>query len=411
MLKRGLFAVVFGAVLLGAALSIQAQAAGWYAFLYNGASRQLLRINAEGAQETFDLGLDENIFLGGQDMAFTADGGRVALCANSAHSETPQGDTTLIVRDLAAQQNVMALPLGENIGCRVTRAGFNEDASQVAVGVVKYFPGSPEADPNSPAWRLLVVDVASSSIVAELNADSPQVSEAGMLADTALIPEVRHFTDNQIIFAEVPWAVGAAPEWRAFRWQPASGALELDGAGYWGKSGLSYIPQTSELAWLDMDPSLPASDPGGPLPAFNVVKMLDNGADRIIHHTGDWSLVDTEFINAGRQLGILWLSTFDPNNPDEQEGRWMALGRDGSLTELVSSATFSQIANAPDGFALFELSFNEDFTQQTARLSYVANGERRTLWESGEANWEFAGATEVQPAGDLTPFPAVQPSG
>jgi hypothetical protein len=288
----------------------------------------------------------------------------------------------------------------------VTGAGFSPDAARVAVGVVKYYPGSPDMDTTGPAWRLLVVDIASGGIVAEINAETPAVMNAGVLPGVALLPEVRAFANQQIIFAEVPWGIGGAPEWRAYTWQIDSGAVAFDTTERWGRSGLSVLDSTGEVAWLDHDAALPAVNPGGPIPAFNVVKLADaGGAERVIHHTGEWVLVDTEFINGGAQLGILWLSTFDPENPSDQQAQWMALGRDGSLSEIAAGATFSQLADAPGGFVLFEFLTNADFTQQTSRLSYVSNGQARPLWEAQDPGWEFAGVIGAPQMTGLPAFP------
>jgi hypothetical protein len=399
-------------MILGTALwsVLPAQAGGtWYAFLFNGITRQLVRVDVNGTQESFDLGLDETVFLGSRDMAFSPDGSRAAYCVNRASGDTPQGDTTLVVRDLAAQADVLQVPLGGNLGCRVSAQGFNADASQVTVSIVKYFVGDTTMDTSGPVWRLLVVDVASGSTVAELNAQSESVLAAGVLAGSALLPEVREFANNQVIFAEVPWGVGGAPEWRAFIWQIDSGSLQPDTTLRWGKSGLSTLDSTGELAWIDNDPDLPSIDPGGPIAPFNIVKLADrSGAEHLLYHTADWVLVDTEFINGGAQLGVLLLAAFDSENPGQQESRWIALNRDGTQADLTSGTAFTQIADAPGGYALFEFSFNADFTQQTFRLSYVTAGENRLLWESQEPGWELAGTIGAPLAAELPAFAPVQ---
>lgn len=400
-------------LILGAALwgIFPAQAGStWYAFLFNGVTRQLLRVDANGTQETFDLGLDETVFMGSRDIAFSPDGSGAAYCVNRASGDTPQGDTTLVVRDLAAQANVLEVPLGGNLGCRVSAQGFNADASQVTVSMVKYFAGDTTMDTSGPAWRLLVVDVASGSTVAELNAESESVMAAGVMSGTALLPEVRHFADNQVIFAEVPWGVGGAPEWRAFIWQTDSGTLEQDTSLRWGKSGLSYLDTTGELAWVDNDPDFPSIDPGGPIAPFNIVKLADSGGtEHVLYHTPEWVLVDTEFINGGAQLGALLLAAFDAENPSQQESRWIALNRDGTQTDLTSGTAFTQIADAPGGYALFEFSFSADFTQQTFRLSTVTSGESRMLWESQDPGWELAGTIGAPQSADLPAFTPIQP--
>lgn len=406
MLKK-LAMVIAITVVWTAVLPAQAQSAdNWYAFLYNGITRQLLRVGMDGSSTMFDLGVGPNVFLGGQDMAFSPDGSRVAYCANRANPDSPQGDTVVVVRDLAAGANIMELPLGGSIGCRVTRSGFNADASQVAVGVVRYYPNAPDMDTSGPIWRLAVVDVASSSIVAELNSESPVVGAAGVAPNVAMLPDVRYFDGSQVIFAEVPWGIGGAPEWNAFIWQSGAGTLQLDTTGRWGKSGVSFLAATGELVWLDNDPNLPASTPGGPIPTFNVVKLADRGGvEKVIYQNGEWVLVNTQFINGGAQLGVLLLSTFDAENPGQQQSRWIALGRDGAVSELAAGTTFSQLAGAPGGAVLFELAFSADFTQQSFTLSLI--GEQNTvLWQADDPGWEFASATPVASSADLPPFPA-----
>ena len=402
--------IVIGLILSAALWGVaSAQGGTWYAFLFNGVTRQLLRVDMNGTQETFDLGLDETVFLGSRDIAFSPDGSRAAYCVNRASADTPQGDTTLVVRDLVTVANVIEVPLGGNLGCRVSAQGFNADASQVTVSVVKYFAGDTAMDTTGPAWRLLVVDVASGSTVAELNAQSESVLGAGVLAGSALLPEVREFSSNRVIFAEVPWGVGGAPEWRTFIWQADSGTLEQDISLRWGKSGLSYLETTGELAWVDNDPDLPSIDPGGPIAPFNVVKLADSsGAERVLYQTAEWVLVDTEFINGGAQLGVLQLAAFDAENPSQQESRWIALNRDGTKADLTSGTAFTQLADAPGGYALFEFSFNADFTQQTFRLTYITPGENRVLWESQDPGWELAGTIGTPPTADLPAFAVAQ---
>lgn len=385
---------VLGTLLWGV-LPAQAQPGStWYAFLFNSVSRQLLRVDASGTQEIFDLGLDETVFLGSRDIAFSSDGSRAAYCINRASGDAPQGDTTLIVRDLAAGANVLEVALGGSLGCRVSAQSFNADSSQVAVSIVRYFPGDTSGDTSGPIWRLLVVDVASGSTSAELNADSEAAQAAGVLPDTALLPEVRQFAGSRIVFAEVPWGIGGAPEWRAFIWQTDSGSVQPDSSLRWGKSGLSYLPATGEMAWIDNNPDLASIDPGGPIAPFNIVMLADvGGAERMLYHTGEWVLVDTEFIDGGAQLAVLLLAAFDMENPSQQQSRWIALDRDGSQTELTSGTAFTQAADAPGGYALFAFSFNADFTQQNFQLTYTTGDEKRVLWESQEPGWELAGTT------------------
>jgi hypothetical protein len=391
-------------LLLISLLAVPAQAAdNWYVFLFNGITRQLVRFNGlDSSQITFDLGLNENAYISGQDIAFTPDGNVAIFCAPN----TPVAQaSTLIVRDLAAQQNRFELPMGGSIGCRVTPEALDSAQNRVAVGVVNYFPGDANADLSRPVWRLVVVDLASGSITAELNSQSPQA--ANLLLGTAIMPEVRYFAHNELIFAETVWATGGAPEWRAFRWNLGGQTLEADATGHWGKTGLVFRPETGELVWLDNNPNLPAVDAGGPFPAFNTVQLRDNsGQARTIFHTGEWLLLDSVFIDGGTRLAVLGISAFDTEDPTST---WLALGRDGSSGTLADGGLFSQIAGTPGGYVLFTMTANADFTQQTFTLDYTSNGATQRLWESNEPGWELSGTLGDAPASGLAAFPAQTP--
>lgn len=380
----------------------------WYAFVFNGLSGQLVRVDAAGGQMTFDLAMPENAFVSGSMIALSPDGSRVAYCPNTPGSESAQGTSTLIVRDLEANNNVLEVDLGASVGCQVSDDSLNEDGSQVAVSLVRYFPGDVSADTSSPVWHLYVYDINSGQVVHELSADSPASTEAGVVADAALLPEVRSFANNQIIFAEVPWAIGGAPEWRAFIWDLSGGTLQLDNSGFWGKSGLSTLPN-GEIVWVDTDPNRPSSDPGGPIPAFNVIRMADSGGEaRTIYHNGERILIDTAFINGGAQLGVVLLTPFDIDNPALQATEWAALGRDGSLTPLGEGAAYVRLVDAPGGYAAFQLQVDEANSQQSVVLDYVANGSTTRLWEASDMGWEMVGATPVSAGEDFAPFPAVE---
>ena len=380
----------------------------WYVFVFNGLSGQLVRIDATGSQTTFDLALPENSFVSGSAMALSADGNRIAYCPNTPGTESAQGTSTLIVRDLAANANVLEIPLGPSIGCQVSDQSLSGDGTQVAVSLVRYFPGDTNTDTSNPMWHVTIYDINSGSVIHELSADSSEVAAAGVIMGTALMPDVRYFANNQIIFAEVPWGIGGSPEWRAFTWDLNSSTLTLDETGRWGKSGLSAQSTTGELVWLDSDPALAASDPGGPIPAFNIVRLADKtGQERAIYHNGERILIDTAFINGGAQLGLTWMTPFDIDNPEQQMTSWVALERDGSVTPLGEGAAYVRMVDGPGGAAIFQLHVDETAFAQSFALDYLANGATTRLWEAADMGWELVGATPAPVAGNLSAFPAI----
>ena len=74
-----------------------AQGNDWSVYLFDKASRQIIRIYLDGRQKTYDLGLPSGEYVSGRvSIDFSPDGNRVAYCTNAeadAHSE-------LVVRDI-----------------------------------------------------------------------------------------------------------------------------------------------------------------------------------------------------------------------------------------------------------------------------------------------------------------------
>lgn len=391
--------LMFLLCLLLLAPGLQAQDNPAYVFLYNSFEGALLRINTQDAsQARFELGLGQDTYLGGSQIALFDDGNTVAYCANS-----PQ-ESTLVVRDLPTATNRIAVPLGTGLGCEVNQASLSPAEDILVVSQVFQSPDDPSA--AGRLWAIMGFNTANGSMMFELSSESPLAAQAGMLIESALLPQIRAFDGNEVIFAEIPFGVGGAPDYRAFRWQPAAGILNLDDTGRWGKSGLSVLPGTDEIVWLDYDSTLPALEPNSPLPSLNVV-MLADPEQHMIHHTGDWILADTAYINGGTELALLYLTAMDMDNPTGPELRWVALDRQGNLRELATGADFSQLSHAPGGYTLFEVFLTEDALESDFRLSI--NGQ--TVWEVTGMGWEMTGVTpEISAAPNLPPF-ADQPSG
>ncbi len=403
-------------LLVGLALALLALAAapalaqgGWFAYVYNSLTGDLVRVDAAGAQQVYNLGLSANTYVSGFDMAFTPDGSRVAFCAFEIMPDSAQGAATLYVRDIAAGTNLLSLNLGGAIGCRVTRSAWDESLTQVAVSVVRYYPGDPQADASVPAWDLSVVDVASGSVVSRLDAAAPAVAAAGIFTGAAIMPEVRRFSGGEIVFVEIPWGVGGGAEYPAWVWQPAAGALTPEPTGIWGKSSLRWLPAADELVWLDADPSLSAVQQDGPVPPYNVVMVARGEQAGLLLHSADRTPVDMAYINGGAQLAVLLLPPADFAAAGSQPGDWVALDRAGGQTPLRPAPQYSALADAPGGYAIFELVYGSDLSAPQAALTLVSGGAARLLWSAGDQGWELAWAAPVPASADLPPFPVTAP--
>jgi hypothetical protein len=383
-------------------------------YLYNGTTKELLRINPDGSQASFSLGLDENTFVSSYDMAFSADGGRVAFCAvtypPSPDPNVPAAPTAhLYLRDIAGGANVLDADMGSAIGCRTGRAAFNEDGTLLAVSRINYYPGDPAADISRPTWELLVFDLGLNQVVTQLNSNSVEVANYESLAKGGILPYVQSFSGRQIIFAEVPYGVGGGAEWNAYLWDTTAGVVTP--VERWGNFTLDALPN-GEMVWVTLDPNLPAGTPAGMMPANNVVQATDaSGAVNTIYHSPDWTILDAGFINGGQQVAIQLLSPFNSDTPDAPLTlKWIALDRSGQIVDLVESNGNPSVMNAPGGFVALNQTITDPATGASQySLTYSTNGQATELW-SGQSDmgaWELAWATPGAPTEGLQPFAAV----
>lgn len=412
---RKLLALLLLSVLLVVAVPALAQS-DWFVYLYNGNTKELVRINPDGAQTPYSLGLDATTFVSSFDMTFTADGSRVAYCAVTypavAASETPTSPfAKLYLRDIAAGTNQIDLAMGNAIGCRTGRDAFSPDGAQLAVSKINYYPGAPDADLSQPVWTLQILNSADGSVLRELTSASQSVQAFESLAKGGVLPYVQYFENNQIIFAEVPYGIGGGAEWNSYLWDLNTDSLQT--IDRWGNFSLDTLT-SGELIWVTADPNLPAGQPGGPVPANNIVKVADkSGAEFTIYHSPDWVILDAKFIDNGARAAIQLLSPFDPNAPDQfQSLRWIALDRAGASADLVSSNGNPTVLGAPNGFVLL----NQEITDPASgasnfALSYNSNGATTNLWSAtvdpSVGFWELAWVTPPTAAEGLPPFTAV----
>ncbi|MCC6803849.1 MAG: hypothetical protein IT319_13280, partial [Anaerolineae bacterium] len=299
--------VIMLALVSARALLLAAPAAAqsdWSVYLFNNVSQQLLRISLDGAQQAYDLGLPEGVYLGQRSLDFAPDGSRAAYCM--VVNQPDGANAALIVRDLASGAALMSIDLGTTDGCWVT---YSEDASQIAVGVVRYYAGDPNAPANLPTWQLLVFDAASGSQLHEMN---PVKGNAYFDAGRTLMPDVRYFVSSQIVFAGIPWGTEGFPISPAYFWQLSDDSVQP--VDRWWRWGLDRLNATGELVWIELDQSQPAAEPEGPMPQANVVKLADkSGQERVIYGDSDWIIAGTQFIDNGRQLAVSEVAGFDPN--------------------------------------------------------------------------------------------------
>jgi hypothetical protein len=398
--------VIAGGVLLFLSLILifpaAAQPSDWSVYLFENVSQQLIRVYGDGTKQAYDLGLPADTYVYLDAIDFAPDGNRIGYCTLSSKA-------TLIVRDITnATPQSVNLDLGMAQGCWVK---FNADASQIAVSLVRYYASDPNADPIVPIWSLLVIDAATGNQLHEMNSSK---GGSNFNPQQTLMPQVRYFANNQVIFAGIPWGTEGSGMSPAYFWQLSDDSLQpID---RWWRSGLDSLTSTGELVWTELDPNRPAADNGGPVPQANIIKLADkSGQELVIYTNPDWVVLGAKFIDNGRQLAINELQGAGPNSSlGSQPTRWVALDRSGTTSVLsitVTTLGVSQLLPAPDGY--LNLWASDNSATPFMSLDYYSGREKTTLWQqkqgSSGSTWFMIWSSPTATADGLQPFLAVSP--
>lgn len=397
-------------LMIGAPLmSLQRAEAGgqWFAYVYEAETKTIMRVYLDGTVEPYDLGVAADAYVSSWDMAFDRlNPAKVAFCVTNYSTGESIPPLTLYIRDLQQATTLAQRDLGKGIGCHVS--AFSEDSTLIAVSIANYYPGDPEADTSKPTWQLFLLDANTGDIRYEINATSPLIAETSLTPDFTLLPEVRYFANGQALFIAVPYGIGGAPNFDAFNWRFEENTIAP--VDYWGRSSIAVFG--GELMWADQDPSLPFGEPGGPMPANNVLMLADkSGGTKMIYHSPDWLLSDIEYIHDGKQVAIMLYPSFDPNAQAAGEGKWIALDRSGAVTDLETGiAGYAEVVAAAQGYAIMKT----DASTNTFSLIYhnLDTGETKELWNSGGVGnyWEIAWSVPVYNTGEaLLPWTAWTP--
>lgn len=413
MIKH-LSTLVLAALLLALLPGTAAQEGLWKAYLFNANSGELLQVNADGSQASYNLGIDnaDGSYTGGGDLAISPDGLRVAYC-RMIYSPDPQtpASAELIVHDLVTGQDTLRQPVQALQACRTGSDSFSADGTQVTVAIVNGFSNDPSLPAGTPLWAYQVVDVNSGSLVASLTPDAPALAGLSWITDAVMLLTER-FDGDGIIFKVARWASEGTFD-DAYRWTPVDSSLVA--VPYWNALGVDYLATTGEFAVSVFDPARPVGEPLGPIPLYNIAQVVTPTETRTVLAGGvEWLLLDQVFVNDGRALAMLLLSTFDPNDPNAlSRTRWVLLERDGQVQDLFISELYSDLRAIPGGYLLFTQDVlpaaGTGATGYSLRLG--AGEAMQTLWQSPPAadyqSWELIWTTPYTPASDLPPFTAI----
>ncbi len=386
---------------------------GWFAYLYNSTTDALMRVDADGSQTLYSLGLEE-VLATTYELSFNEDGSRVAFCKRDYDEATGIVAFTLIVRDIASQTNLLEYDLGASTGktCSLGRQAYVND--RVAVAVMNYSAFDTEPDTSQAMWQIMLIDVTTGTLISQIDSSSNIVPYAGAYEGSQL-PLIQHSTGTDVYFVFAPFGGDGPQSFPAFVWHTESGSVES--VNYWGLIGMSAL-DTGEMALPAYDPALPAGNTGGPMEIYNVVQVVEaDGAlgttSHNIYQTADYLISRVQFINNGQQIAALEYPSFDPENPNNASlrQRWVAIDRAGNVTELLTIDYMTEIQPAPNGYVAFEQTYlDEAFTQAHFVLRLVQDGVSTTLAEldtTDRAVWSLAWVSPTTTAADLPPFPTL----
>ncbi len=343
-----------------------AQEDDWAAYLTNPATGEWLKVGADGTTQPLDFRL-----MVGQ-VAINDTGTRMAVC------EMQSDIATLTLYDLATQNELISVEFKDAVGCHLSPHAFSPDGAQVWVGI----SGDPQA--NQPAWKLVRVQLNAVPPLLNLESTSPLASLVEA-AGGPMMPYVVAADNQQVVFGVGPYGIGGAASFPAYRWNGVDELLPIDD---WGRYGAAGLLATDELVWPDLDPNLPAVEPDGPIPAYNVVNYRNaSGAIIPIFHSPDALISEVAWVNRGRQLAVTLMSPAG-------EQSWVFVNRDGRTTTLDAGVN-GRMVDSRDGFATFS----------DNKLTRYIGVAAEVVW-TGDPAWQLVWVTPSAPAPNLLPFPA-----
>lgn len=373
-----IFSLLLICIMLSALPVMAQESADWFVYFFDSVNNDLVRVDASGAMQLYPLALAEGELVNISELAISNDGTLLAFC--KWIFDTP--DHTLVVREIASGNNVFEMPIAPGYnGCRPS--SFNSTGTQLALGLAREGFGTSGQD-ASPLWRLQVLDVPSGAVVHELTSempDAPVMDEYGRGGPVPLMADVLHFQGPDLIFRGIPYiGMEISAELPAWRWNLRTRTLTpIDNIGHLYSD---YLPAADELAYPGLDASLPAAQPGGPLPQANaIIVQNSDGSSQVVYRNTQEVILNVHFINDGQALGISLLKALDMANPSAISTiRHVVLDRSGNVMEVGADyEQFTQLKAVPGG-AVITWSEMAGEGAPIAHLGIVEGDTLREIW-------------------------------
>jgi hypothetical protein len=336
---------VLWVVILLLAHPAAAQGESWTAWLFDGATGVMTRVNEAGEVDSFALPLPPGFDRYPRRAAVGHGGTPFAYVVYN--SVTFQGQLVVSGRD--GLQAAFSLPLttadtfefnaGENV--------FNDDNTALAFGYSL----------DGGGWAVVVVDTRTGGIAHTLRADDTLVGVLGIPGGYGLTPVVRRFLGREVIFTLVQSGTEGAAEYDSYAWNLDTGAL----AAHPGYPGLQAdtLPSTGETVMALYDARLPNESDSFIFFQANTLHVYEpvSGARFPFYNTPGESLFGARFIQNGELVLV------NAGSADGTFSQWRVVRRDGNVAgALPSSAVIDDVAGLPDGFLYTTGAFNPGAT-------------------------------------------------
>jgi hypothetical protein len=324
-------------------------------------------------------------------------GSHVAYVGLDSSADIP--NRQLFVYDVRRGELAAAYPLEPNAEATSIELipgmrAFDEANSQLAVGYVLFDRVDFDADPG---WGIVVIDYSVGQVTASVSSE-----DTGGLTDWDLsVPSPYHFENGVVEFVSIFYATEGLPEYPAYGWDTASGAIEARPNRVSPFS--DRLTATGEVVMALQDDRLPFAelpDDPMPFPVVNTVQVIDpeSGTRFPFYHDRERTILRANFIQNGERVLVV---AYDGVN-DSPTGT--VVERDGQqVADFELPAFIYQTPATPDGFAYL---LPDD---EPALVHVQTRGDvfdERLVWQgiSGSAPHLIFVQSEVPPAESFAPW-------
>ncbi|MCL4878756.1 MAG: hypothetical protein KJ064_19000 [Anaerolineae bacterium] len=334
--------------------------AAWYAVLWNKQSDTLYWVNADGkqaeiARPKLPNESDSPYFKISPNGRYLV---QTALLTNQLYG--------IGIYDLQTAEWIKTHQAGNgeepNLGSGLS---FNLSSERVAVG---FRSGTFD----SPAWRVIVFELASGNPISILNSTDTNAPQAQLSTPDIAYFDVDEGLGQEVIhFHLIPYGVGGALEWPSYAWTPSSGTVT---ESPYNRVDADILPLSGETVLAIYDPNYGQLPPQGPAPSLNAVAR---GIPQIgvNNYTTIWVDGTSYNFNAQWAKGGEYILYWSSNGVSQ----WNTLLADAAITDnnrFPFDTAITQVRGTSDGYLFIndqnQVYYTNGFTTHTAPMIFQA---------------------------------------